>query len=129
MIEQAPQAQRPGWVRLDNAANIFVAARSEVDTKVFRLSAELDEDIDSAVLQQALDRVYAQYPLFRAVLRRGIFWYYLQQSELQPEVRFDDGPSVPHLYQDERRDLLFRVLHRGRRISLEVFHALTDGTG
>ncbi len=117
------------WVRLDNAANIFLAARNEVDTKVFRLIAELDEPIDPGVLQQALDRVYAQYPLFRAVLRRGVFWYYLQQSDHHPVIAEDIGPSVSHLYRHDSRELLFRVLYRGCRISLELFHALTDGTG
>lgn len=117
------------WVRLDNAANIFLAARNEVDTKVFRLAADLDESVDPAVLQQALDHVYEQYPLFRAVLRHGIFWYYLQQSQLRPEVAEDTAPSVTHIYRSDSRELLFRVLYRGRRVSLEVFHALTDGTG
>lgn len=124
----ATTARRP-WVRLDNAANIFLAARSNVDSKVFRLAAELDEEVDPAVLQEALDRVYAQYPLFRAILREGVFWYYLQQSDLRPVVAEELGPPVEHLYHQERHELLFRVLHRGRRVSLEVFHALTDGTG
>lgn len=117
------------WVRLDNAANIFLAARNQIDTKVFRLSAELDEDVDPVVLQQALDRVYAQYPLFRAVLRRGVFWYYLLESDHTPTVLADLAPPVTHLYRFDSRELLFRVLYRSNRISLEVFHALTDGTG
>lgn len=121
--------RRRTWVRLDNASNIFLAARNEVDTKVFRLAAELDEEVDPVVLQEALDRVYAQYPLFRAVLRRGVFWYYLQESRRHPVVAPDEEPSVTHLYRFDSRELLFRVLYRGRRISLEVFHALTDGTG
>lgn len=116
-------------MRLDNAANIFLAARNEADTKVFRIAADLDEPVDPALLQEALDVVYAQYPLFRAVLRHGIFWYYLQQSTLHPRVVEDVLPSVTHIYRPDSRELLFRVLHRGRRISLEVFHALTDGTG
>lgn len=123
------EQRRRTWVRLDNAANIFLAARNEIDTKVFRLSAELDEDVDPTVLQAALDRVYAQYPLFRAVLRRGVFWYYLQESRRRAVVSPDDAPSVTHLYRFDSRELLFRVLYRGRRISLEIFHALTDGTG
>jgi hypothetical protein len=124
-----PRPARRPWVRLDNAANIFLAARSEVDTKVFRLTAELDEPIDEGALQAALDRTYAQYPLFRAVLRQGIFWYYLQQSDLTPVVRPDEGPPLQHLYHRDSHDLLFRVLYRGHRISFEVFHALTDGVG
>lgn len=120
--------QRP-WVRLDNAANIFLAARNQIDTKVFRLSAELDDIVDPLILQEALDRVFAQYPLFRAVLRRGVFWYYLQESTRTPTVHKDLEPSVTHLYRFDSRELLFRVLYRGHRISLEIFHALTDGTG
>lgn len=129
MADKATRRPRRPWVRLDNAANIFLAARSEVDTKVFRLSAELDEEIDPALLQEALDRTYAQYPLFRAVIRQGVFWYFLQQSDLQPTVQRDEGPPVQHLYHRDRHDLLFRVLYRGHRIAFEVFHALTDGTG
>lgn len=126
---RASVSRHGSWVRLDNAANIFLAARNEVDTKVFRLAAELDEEVDPTVLQEALDRVYPQYPIFRAVLRRGVFWYYLQESDRHPIVRPDDAPSVTHLYTPDRHELLFRVLYRGRRISLELFHALTDGTG
>lgn len=121
--------QRRAWVRLDNAANIFLAARSDIDSKVFRLAAELDEPIVPEVLQEALDRVFAQYPLFSAVLRQGVFWYYLQQSDLRPRVTEETGPPVQHLYHHQRHDLLFRVIYRGRRISVEIFHALTDGTG
>lgn len=125
----SPRKRRRAWVRLDNAANIFLAARSEVDTKVFRLAAELDEEVDPTTLQAALDHTYAQYPLYRAVLRQGVFWYFLQESDLHPTIQSEDGPPVQHLYHRDRHDLLFRVLYRGRRISLEVFHALTDGTG
>lgn len=127
MTVQPPQ--RRNWVRLDNAANIFLATRTDVDTKVFRMAAELDQEVDPEFLQEALDRVYAQYPMFRAVLRKGVFWYYLQHSGLHPVVMADEGPSLQHIYHHDRRDLLFRVLYRGNRISLEVFHALTDGTG
>lgn len=127
--KRTPATRHRTWVRLDNAANIFLAARSDVDTKVFRLSAELDEEVDPVVLQQALDRVYAQYPLFRAVIRRGVFWYYLQESDRHPVVAEDVAPPVAHLYSFDSRELLFRVLYRGRRIALELFHALTDGTG
>lgn len=37
---------RRTWVRLDNASNIFLAAMSSVDSKVFRLSAEMAEEVD-----------------------------------------------------------------------------------
>ncbi|HIT74350.1 MAG TPA: alcohol acetyltransferase [Candidatus Avipropionibacterium avicola] len=117
------------WVRLDNASNIFLAARSDVDPKVFRLGAELDHTVDPVLLQQALDTTFDRYPLYHAVLRSGIFWYYLQSSDLRPVVTVEDQPTCAPIYQADRRTLLFRVTHHRRRINLEVFHALSDGAG
>lgn len=120
---------RRAWVRLDNASNIFLAALSDADPKVFRLSAEMDRDVDPGQLQEALDATYERYRLYHAVLRRGIFWYYLQDSDLRPLVVADTQHTCAPLYQADRRTLLFRVAYHRRRIVLEVFHALSDGTG
>lgn len=120
---------RRTWVRLDNASNIFLAARSETDSKVFRLSAELDQAIDPHRLQAALDTTYDRYRLYHAVLRRAVFWYYLQDSDLRPFVTADDKPTCAPIYDTDRRGLLFRVMYHHERIILEVFHALSDGTG
>jgi hypothetical protein len=120
---------RRTWVRLDNASNIFLAARSDADPKVFRLSAEMDHDVDPGLLQEALDGTYDRYRLYHAVLRRGLFWYYLQDSDLRPLVTAEVLHTCAPLYQADRRTLLFRVMHYHRRISLEVFHALSDATG
>lgn len=117
------------WVRLDNASNIFLAARSAADPKVFRLSAEVDHEVDRRLLQQALDETYDRYRLYHAVLQSGLFWYYLQDSDLRPQVTADEQPTCAPIYQAGRRNLLFRVVHHRRRISVEVFHALSDGTG
>ncbi|MCW4459240.1 alcohol acetyltransferase [Microbacterium sp. MPKO10] len=120
---------RRNWVRLDNASNIFLAARSDSDPKVFRISAEMDHDVDPALLQEALDATYDRYPLYHAVLRRGVFWYYLQDSDLRPRVTGEVQYTCAPIYQADRRTLLFRVMHHRQRIILEIFHALSDGTG
>lgn len=120
---------RRQWVRLDNASNIFLAARSDIDPKVFRLGAEMDAEIDPVILQEALDETYDRYPLYHAVLRRGVFWHYLQDSDLRPVAAPETQQTVAPLYRPGRPELLFRVVHHRCRISLEVFHALSDGTG
>ncbi|MGP9693053.1 alcohol acetyltransferase [Brachybacterium sp. AOP25-B2-12] len=120
---------RRAWVRLDNASNIFLAARSDVDTKVFRMVAELDEDVDPHIVQRALDATFDHYPLYHAVLRRGLFWHYLQDSDLRPVAGEDVGAPCAPIYRPDRRELLFRVTHHRRRIILEVFHVLSDGGG
>lgn len=120
---------RRTWVRLDNASNIFLAARSETDPKVFRLSIEMDHQVDPDLLQTALDTTYDRYRLYHAVLRRAIFWYYLQDSDLRPSVTADTKHTCAPIYDADRTGLLFRVMHHDQRIILEIFHALSDGTG
>ena len=63
------------------------------------------------------------------MLRRGVFWYYLQDSDLRPVLEAESEHTCAPIYQADRRTLLFRVVHHRRRVSLEVFHALSDGTG
>lgn len=128
-MENKKTGQRRNWVRLDNASNIFLAAMNSQDTKVFRLSAEMEETVDPDFLQQALEVTYANYRLYHSVLRRGIFWYYLEESELRPQVKLDTNPTCEALYHFDRKELLFRIVYWKKRISLEVFHALSDGTG
>ena len=117
------------WARLDNASNIFLAARSDADPKVFRISADMDADVDAELLQAALNRTFDRYKLYHSVLRGGVFWYYLQESTLRPTVTREQLHTCAPLYKADRRNLLFRVIYHRRRISLEIFHALSDGTG
>ncbi|UJF16355.1 alcohol acetyltransferase [Jeotgalibaca sp. MA1X17-3] len=128
-MESRMNRHRKKWVRLDNASNIFLAAMSPRDTKVFRISAEVTETVDPELLQEALNRTFDKYLLYHSVLRRGFFWYYLEESGLRPTVQLDNRPTCEALYHFDRKELLFRVVHWKKRISLEVFHILSDGTG
>ena len=123
------KARQRRWSRLDNASKIFLAARSSRDSKVFRLSCELCEDVQAELLQQALDETLRDFPLFRSCLRRGIFWYYLEDCADRPLVQEEKDLPCSPLYRPDKPGLLFRVLYYRRRIHLEVFHSLTDGTG
>ena len=43
------------WVRLDNAAKIYPAARRSNWSNIYRLSVTLREDVDTSILKSALD--------------------------------------------------------------------------
>ena len=117
------------WIPLENASKIFVATYNSSDTKVYRYTVELYEEVDPVRLQQATDRALDAFDLYRATIRRGLFWYYLEETDLPLIVRKEtDVPCAP-LYTHDYRGLLFRVLYRDCRIHLEVFHALSDGNG
>ncbi len=123
------QRKRVEWSRLDNASKIFPATCSNKDTKVFRLVCELNEAVEADILQQALNVTIENFTLYKSVLRRGVFWYYLESSDIKPVVEIEANPVCAPIYIRERTNLLFRVFYYNSRINLEVFHALSDGTG
>ncbi len=117
------------WYELDNAAKIVPSTTRGADTRVFRISCELKEEVDGTLLQMALDQTVPDFPHFSSVLRRGLFWYYLDSSNLRAVVQQENLPACSALYKNGRRTLLYRVNYYRRRINLEMFHVLTDGTG
>ncbi len=120
------------WMHLDNAAKIYPAAASSRWTNVFRLSATLKEefgDIDRDVLQSALDVTVRRFPSISVRLRRGVFWYYLEEIAHAPRIMDERYCPLVHMPFDDIRSCAFRVLIYGGRIAIEFFHALTDGNG
>lgn len=122
-------SKRSRWRKLDNAALIFPATRSRRDTRVFRFYCELNEEIQEELLQEALDRALVQYPVFLSVMRKGLFWFYMEKTEQKALVHREEKPPCSHIYIPDRKSLLFQVSYYKNRINLEVFHVLTDGTG
>lgn len=118
------------WTRLDNAAKLYASVSGRRDPKVFRFACQLRDMVDPAALQAAVDDTLLSFPLWRSVLRRGLFWYFLEPSpRLRPRVREEDRPPCSPLYARGERTLLFDVTYFGRRINVEVCHVLSDGTG
>lgn len=126
----AKEHKRPlHWVRLDNAAKIYPAARRKNWSNVFRQSVTLSEDVEVSVLQSALDVTVKRFPSIATRLRKGVFWYYLQQVEQAPQIRQEQSFPLCFMSKEETRRCAFRVIVYGSRIAVEFFHALTDGTG
>lgn len=117
------------WMRLDNAAKIYPAARSQNWSNIFRLSASLKEEIDTAVMQSALDVTVRRFPSIAARLRRGTFWYYLQQLEQAPVIRQELSYPLARMSRAEARRCALRVIVYRNRVAVEFFHSLTDGNG
>jgi len=117
------------WMKLDNAAKIYPAARNQNWSNVFRMSATLTETVDVPVLQSALDVTVRRFPSIAARLRRGAFWYYLQQVDKVPRIREENSFPLTYMSKSEARKCALRVIVYNKRIALEMFHSLTDGNG
>ncbi len=117
------------WYRLDTAALIFPAITRRDWCNAFRVSASLSDPVDPEILQQATDDLRRRFPSYFVTLRKGFFWYYLEESSLPVTVQGDYAYPLTFMSSRELKRNCFRVLWYKNRIAVEFFHALTDGRG
>ena len=86
--------------------------------------------VEPAALQAAIDRVMPRFPGFAVRIRRGLFWYYLEPNTAPGPFLKEDvsDPCQPVRFQEDD-GWLVRFYYYRSRISIEVFHALSDGGG
>lgn len=117
------------WFKLDNAAKIFPPVSNRKDPKVFRFVCVLKENIDKNILQESVNEALNFFPNFRSILKKGFFWHYLETTDFNPIIKEEKKDICSPIYNKNKKKLLFRVNYYKNRINLEVYHALTDGTG
>ena len=117
------------WYRLDTAALIFPAIARRDWCNAFRVSATLTEAVDPEILQQAVSDLRRHFPNFFVTLRKGFFWYYLEESPEPVSVRGDYAYPLTFMGSRELKRNCLRVLYYKNRIACEFFHSLTDGHG
>ena len=115
------------WYRLDSLAKYYTS-NIHGEQKVFRYSAMLEDNIDKDILQQALDKTIYIYKNFNVNLKRGLFWYYFNESSDVVRVMEENLPICFNLYNSSE-DFLYRVSYYKNKINLEVSHMLSDGRG
>ena len=89
----------------------------------------MSENVDVQVLQSALDVTVKRFPSIAARLRKGAFWYYLQQVKSAPQICEEHSYPLVFMNREEMRKCAFRVIAYENRIAVEYFHSLTDGNG
>lgn len=117
------------WYKLDNAAKIYPAIREEDWSPIFRIAAVLKEEVNPEILQAALIMTYKRFPTFSVNIMKGLFWYYFEPSEAEPKVMLENTYPTAPFSETGDGGYLFRVLYYHKRISLEIFHSITDGYG
>lgn len=117
------------WYKVDNVAKVFLATVSKRDTRTLRVSCTLKEEVDPNLLQQAVLSAIQDRPQFQVRIRRGIFWHYMEDTDILPQVTQESERICPLLYVPAKAMLHYQVTYFGKRINLELFHALSDGTG
>lgn len=121
---------RTAWYRLDLSAIVYPTLQRRNFSSVYRISAVLKETVEADLLQRAVDMTLPRFPAFKVMMRKGVFWRYLEPNDrpgpfVEPDIV---NPCMPMSFQGSSRYLI-RIYYYQNRISLEVFHSLSDGSG
>lgn len=114
------------WYPLDNAANIYPITQHSAWTSMFRWCAVMREEVDVGALTRALKRMKPRFPGYYVKLKRGLFWYYFEQMDIDAVLKPDTLYICP---KPDKRGLSFRVTYYHNRIACEFAHYLGDGGG
>ncbi|MCI7812705.1 MAG: hypothetical protein MR543_03370 [Robinsoniella sp.] len=113
---------------LDNSAVIHMASKRKHYTNSFRISVTLTEQVCPVILQKALEHIMARFPTIIAGIKRGDFEYEVVPVNEPPVVCLDQE-YLADMGEDTIQACAMRILYREKKISAEIFHALTDGYG
>ncbi|MCR5553661.1 MAG: hypothetical protein K6F08_02850 [bacterium] len=117
------------WLKLDNAATIYPSSKNEHWTFVYRISAIMKKEVDPVILQKSVDEIMPRFPSFFVCLKKGFFWHYFEQNNRRLEVEEEKNFPCSYMNINDPNKHLIRVIYSKYRISLEVFHAVSDGHG
>lgn len=130
MKSDKAKSVRRDWYKLDLSAIVYPTLERRDFSSVYRLSVVLKEEIDPNVLQQAVDIALTRFPTYKAAMRKGLFWRYLEPNNrpgpfVCPDIK---NPCMPMHFKGNNRYLL-RIYYHNCRIAMEAHHSLGDGTG
>lgn len=117
------------WYKLDNAGKIFPAVSQDERSNVFRLSFYLDREIDPEILEESVNRILPRFETFAVQLKNGLFWNYFAQNERRFKVELEPAQICKYFKPFRNQGYLFKIYYFQNKITLETFHALSDGTG
>lgn len=117
------------WYPLDTSSKIYPFSMNHNWMSTFRVSYYLKEDIIPEVLQVALNFTINRFPIFKTSIRRGLFWYYLDNVITRVPVVEENELPLSNINISKVGKVAFKVVYFRNRISCEFFHMLTDGTG
>lgn len=118
----------PASYGIDQSALLYLAQMRRDHSNVYRFSMTLKEPVCPELLQKAADRIYSRFPTIFAGIRPTMFSYSVVPADTAPGIRKDPG-LLKTMDLREVKQCGYRIYYDGCEISVEVFHAMTDGFG
>jgi NRPS condensation-like uncharacterized protein len=91
---------------------------------------DLTISVNPERLLTALEHVIERFPYFAVSLHKGFYWYYFLPNKAPLKVYPETSSPCGYIHRKRGANgYLFKVRYTEKRIVVEYFHALTDGTG
>lgn len=120
--------KRNHWMKIDNAGKIFPAVSNNERSSTFRLSMYINEDVDPVLLEKVVNKLLPRFDTFNVKIKWGLFWNYFAANNKHFKVE-EENDIIGQYKMNSPSLYCFRVLYFQKRITLETFHSLSDGTG
>lgn len=114
---------------LDSSAVFYPFFTTKTTQSMYCVGAILKDAVDGDILKSALNDALLRFPLYKTRVKRGYGAYLLQENRAEAKAFKMDGKVLRPIDVKETNGYQFRLAYEGCRITLEVFHALTDANG
>lgn len=115
--------------KLDNTADLYAGVKTSRWSQMFGCSVTLSEEVDKAVLEQAVAHLLQRMPFIAHRLKAGFTWYRFAPMDKPFCVVDNFNDLMKPLNWKETQGFLFRIRCHHCQIIMEFFHALTDAGG
>ena len=105
------------WRRLDNSAKIFPIDSDKNFSAVYRMSVILKEDINPEILKKAINKTVETFTSFKVCLRRGFFWYYLEENLREIPVTEENNYPCKYIDKNSNNGYLFKITYFKNKIN------------
>lgn len=114
---------------LDGSGIIYAVTNKKNWNRVFRVSAIMKDDVKPEVLKQAVADLRERFPAYFVQLDKDFYKYKLRTVSDTDVVEKEDAYPCGHIPAGIGGKPMFRVKYYRSRISLEIFHIISDGGG
>lgn len=114
---------------LDGSGIIYAVTNKKNWNRVFRVSAVMKDEVQPEILQRAVADLRKRFPTFFTQLDTDFYNYKLRTVNDADVVEKEDEYPCGHILAGSGNKPMFCVKYFKNRISLEIFHVISDGTG
>lgn len=115
---------------LDMAAILYSYTKTKTWNQTYRISVTLKSDVDGEALKQAVRKMRHRFPSFYVRLSDGFLWKHFKPAPVDvDEIVVHNNDFCSPVDTEATHTPLFKIRYYKNRISLDIFHGVSDGRG